>query len=546
MAFEASEVGATHKARSLVPVRPAEPLAGAPDRGPIPLADSVTAGAAAVGASGGPGQGRGGQRRPAGRVGRPGPPAAPGPGQAQGHRRDVAHGDAASGGDGAARPHRRRRRARRRRLRVRRAPADTRGRSSRSRRPSRRSRRRRRRWPPSAGPGVDLITDDPRRALELLNAAYAKLDEAEDAGYPAGQIDAAARRGARGPRPAVRRQARSRSTAVFTFPAEKPPSSRRSSAGRTVRPTSSTARTRPCGASTSSKKNATAILKNGHEGVGHQGRGAEAADDRRPRRPGPGQQEQPLALAAVEQPTARGPSSGSRSRTRPRGATTSRASSTFVANFDAAFYKLYVVDPSEQNIMVFSPANDGSGYPGNGRPATAHRARRLDGITDLLHRRRHLRRRGRRRGARDPGIGLGASRARGHLGPAQPGLHDDLVAGPPDGSSSRRNGVAVRLRRPNHRIVAFNKANGKYIEQYRPADGDQALGRPPGVRRAARRRRRGPRRPMWWISHHRAPQRRPRRAAEGPAATPTPAPTRNARPDHEPDATPKPTKTPKP
>ena len=37
--------------------------------------------------------------------------------------------------------------------------------------------------------------------------------------------------------------------------------------------------------------------------------------------------------------------------------------STFVANFDAAFYKLYVVDPSEQNIMVLSPANDGSGYP---------------------------------------------------------------------------------------------------------------------------------------------------------------------------------------
>ena len=51
VAFEAAEIGATHKTRSLVPVRPAEPLAGAPDRGPIPLADSMTAGAAAVGAS---------------------------------------------------------------------------------------------------------------------------------------------------------------------------------------------------------------------------------------------------------------------------------------------------------------------------------------------------------------------------------------------------------------------------------------------------------------------------------------------------------------
>ena len=50
LAFEANEVGATHKAKTLVPVRPAEPLAGAPDKSPIPLADTVTASAAAIGA----------------------------------------------------------------------------------------------------------------------------------------------------------------------------------------------------------------------------------------------------------------------------------------------------------------------------------------------------------------------------------------------------------------------------------------------------------------------------------------------------------------
>jgi len=48
IAFEATEVSATTKQRKLVPVRPPEPLAGSPDRSPIPLADSVTAGAAAV------------------------------------------------------------------------------------------------------------------------------------------------------------------------------------------------------------------------------------------------------------------------------------------------------------------------------------------------------------------------------------------------------------------------------------------------------------------------------------------------------------------
>src|SRR5690349_19202648 len=53
IAFEATEVAATHRSKTLVPVRPAEPLAGAPDRGPIPLADNVSGGGAAVTASAG-------------------------------------------------------------------------------------------------------------------------------------------------------------------------------------------------------------------------------------------------------------------------------------------------------------------------------------------------------------------------------------------------------------------------------------------------------------------------------------------------------------
>ncbi len=51
LALEATEVAATSKQRTLVPVWPAEPLAGAPERSPIPLADQVTEGVAAVQAS---------------------------------------------------------------------------------------------------------------------------------------------------------------------------------------------------------------------------------------------------------------------------------------------------------------------------------------------------------------------------------------------------------------------------------------------------------------------------------------------------------------
>ncbi len=53
LAVEATEVSSTARQRALVPVRPPEPLAGAPDRSPIPLADSVGDGVAAVSAAGG-------------------------------------------------------------------------------------------------------------------------------------------------------------------------------------------------------------------------------------------------------------------------------------------------------------------------------------------------------------------------------------------------------------------------------------------------------------------------------------------------------------
>jgi hypothetical protein len=53
IAFEATEVASTSKGRTLVPVRPAEPLAGAPERSPIPLADNVQAAGSAVTAAAG-------------------------------------------------------------------------------------------------------------------------------------------------------------------------------------------------------------------------------------------------------------------------------------------------------------------------------------------------------------------------------------------------------------------------------------------------------------------------------------------------------------
>ena len=113
LAFEANEVGATHKAKTLVPVRPAEPLAGAPDKSPIPLADTVTASAAAIGAGATKARSAAGNGVRARDLAHPGPAAPAQDRRPQGDRGRVPHGDAAPRGRRAARVRRRRRRARR-------------------------------------------------------------------------------------------------------------------------------------------------------------------------------------------------------------------------------------------------------------------------------------------------------------------------------------------------------------------------------------------------------------------------------------------------
>ena len=168
-AFEATEVGATHRpspwSRSARPSRsPARPTARR-SRSPTP---SVGA-AAAVGA-GRPGEGRRRQRAPA----RP-----------CGGSRTCSPGGAGRPRKVTAPPRAWRRSAGRRVALLASSPSPARSSSActpsaasgspgrdprRSRWPSGRSRRPRRPWPRVSGPGVDLIADDPRRALELLTS----------------------------------------------------------------------------------------------------------------------------------------------------------------------------------------------------------------------------------------------------------------------------------------------------------------------------------------------------------------------------------------
>ena len=209
---------------------------------------------------------------------------------------------------------------------------------------------------------------------------------------------------------------------------------------------------------------------------------------------------------------------------------------TFVANFDAAFYKLYVVDPSLQNIMVLSPANDGSGYPQRPLPRLPTE-RDVSKITDVLI---------------DGDIYVAEDGEVARVIPAsgwdvdppedgavRPNTNFTMISSPdrPDGSSSRRNGIIYAYDARNHRVVAFNKSDGKYLEQYLPADEDAwndlrgfvVLPAPEANAPST----------MWWISSTGLHSSLLEAATD---ATASPAPSDDA----SPDATPKATKTPKP
>ena len=539
-AFEASEVGATYKSRTLVPVRPAEPLAGAPDKGPIPLADSAAGAAAAVGAgaakardAAGSGFGRFVWRiqdlLPRRKTASPKVTAATSRMETQ--RRAavallafIAVAGALVLGVYAV------------------AGNQSPGEDLRSLTVAQRAFEDAQEAVASvSGPGVDLITDDPGKALELLTTAYAKLAEAQDAGYPAadvaelrGEVTAGLDR--------LYRVVPVRSSTAFTFPADAPADLEGLVIGSDGAPYVLDAGGKALWRIDLAAKTASAVATSGQKASG-----AKVAD---PKLITTGAKDV-LVLDTKNnlwrwRPT---DTKGKGTLARIKVADSSTwgddisAIATFVSNFDAAFYKIYFVDPSEQNIRYISPANDGSGYPQ--KPLDRLPTDRpVDGITDLLL---------------DGDIFVAENGAVARVIPASGWSPDKLgdtqvrpdtdfviLSSPdlPDGSSSKRIGTMYAFDRANSRIVAFSKDNGDYLEQYRLADGDRGwrdlrdMVVVPGADADAPAT-------VWWISGN-ALHSAPLVAAEGPAATPSPTPSPTAAPTPKPTKTPKPKKTPKP
>jgi hypothetical protein len=140
---------------------------------------------------------------------------------------------------------------------------------------------------------------------------------------------------------------------------------------------------------------------------------------------------------------------------------------TFLRDSSAGLYNFYIVDPSEEEILAYAPAADGGGFPGT--PARRFTTPRpVDGVTSLYI---------------DGDIWI---TDRGSIlrvvGGTTEGwqtkpLPDTALRPPPVftavmSGSDRRAGRIYGYDPANSRLVGYFKADGTYVEQYRLPAGD--------------------------------------------------------------------------
>ena len=465
IAFEATEVSATARQRTLVPVRPAEPLAGAPDRSPIPLADNVAAAGAAVrAASSNAKTATGGafervvvraqdllpRRRPAYRR------VTPLASRRETQRRAavallaflIVFGGLglgvwafAPGGTGTqaissidAGQHA---------LELIRTNLNE-----------------------VTGPGVDLIEAEPEQAEELLTQAYEQLSVASSNGIRAATLDP------------LREQTIAgldrlygvipvATESLFTFkPKEdKPPIDL---TGVVRGPDGATfvldASTKTVWRVDLKNKKATAAVK-----AGQKARGGTVAT---PRLIAVGLRDL-LVLDSKNQlwrwRAANKDGKGTVTEIRVQGSSSwgddILALGTFERIASEGLYNLYVVDPSDEQILAYSPARDGSGFPG--KPTKWLSTTRATNTMSALHIDGDL------FTIENGGITRFVSGKNDGWEGATP--DDTLLRSAPSytllaGGGERRNGAVYGYDRRNERIVAVDKADGHYLAQYRLAD----------------------------------------------------------------------------
>jgi hypothetical protein len=465
IAIEATEVASTHKARTLVAVRPAEPLAGAPDRSPIPLADNVTDGVAAVQASAVRARAAAGgaferllvrfqelmpHRRTAYR--RVTPAAA----KREMQRRAavavlalvVVSGGLftvvwAVGGQGG--------------------PGDdlaslTAGEAA--------LRTARNNLAEVFGPGVDLVDGDPPKALELLTQAYQSLEEAAGNQVPATTIRPLRDQAVEGLDRLYGVVPVAAATVVTFETSEVPFDVADLIVGPDGVPYVLDVATKSVYRINLREKTAVAIFREGTKAAGS----VEAA----PKLIAFGGTRDLLIVDTANVLWRWRPAdeTGAGTIVKVRVSDSAswgddiRAIGTFIRDASAGLYNLYVVDPSEEQIIYYTAAQDGGGYPADhvDRLAVARDVSQVDDLYidgDIF--------------ITDDGsiIRFVDGRAEGWETDPPP---DGLLRDAPSYSlitsgAEKRLGWIYAYDRENARIVALDKANGEYREQYRLAGG---------------------------------------------------------------------------
>ena len=463
MIMEAAEIAVSRAGVVPVPVRPAEPLAGMPDRSPIPLADTVAGGFAAAQSSARWARGAvgGGLYRLLVRL----QDALPSRGVPRRRvtplsaRREMQRRAAVAllsmvivvGGLGAAVFV----------LGGRQAPGSAiasldsaQGALDVARRDINRV----------IGPGVDLVANDPGQAARLLTEALNAIKTARSGGIPAAttepvrtRIVAAIDR--------LYKMADVVSTSVFTFP-----NGAGTDLGAIVRgpdgaPFVLDRKTNTVYRIDMAGKRAAVIFRAGNKAAG--------ATEAVPHLLGVGGRDLLMVDAKNVvwrwQPANRS-GKGTITRVHVNGAAEWGndviAIGTFIRDSEANLYNLYVVDPSEQQILAYSPAADGSGFPSNPTPRLSA-PRDVTTISDMYI---------------DGDIWVADNGEIMRIVNLKvddwqadtPG--DEVLRGKPAyrllaSGAPRRDGTIYGFDPQNQRVVALSKVNGSYIAQYRLAEG---------------------------------------------------------------------------
>jgi hypothetical protein len=463
LVLEASEIGVTRSGRTLVPVRPREPLAGAPDRSPIPLADTVSGSVAAAQAGA-----RRARSAAGGHAGRlvmrlqdalPSRPPAPRRVTPLSARREVQQraavailvfvAVAASLGLGASI------------LGSGGSPGQVIASVEIGRQALDQARANLDRV---FGPGVDLVANDPGKAEDLLTDTVSQLDKAAAAGISSATIEPLRLQTIAG-LDRLYGMIDVTPLDVFTFAAD----AGVDLTGLVRGPDGAPYVLDPATASVYrinlTDRTAVAIYREGTEAKG-------------------------TTEAAPRMITVGGPdllvldATNVLWRWRPaddtgRGTTTKvtvtgssewgddlRAIGTYLHQVSTGLYNFYIVDPSEQEILAYAPAGDGAGFPvapakrlTTPRPVDLVTSLYIDGDIWIA----------------DDGTILRVVGGTSE-GWATNALPDGLLREAPIftvvmSGSERRAGRIYGYDPSNARVVAFFKANGEYIEQYRLAGG---------------------------------------------------------------------------